>query len=275
MIDNHPGAYPQSGLKQAAVVFEGLAEFGITRFMATYTADTAVVEIGPIRSTRLYFAQLAMGMHPIYGHAGGSPDGEELVRTTTELVNFDADGSTFAYRDTTRVAPHNLYTSAPLLSSFSGGHPFDAIGLAEVGYLYDAAAPSGSTVGSIRYFFEDASSRAAWAWDAGCGCYRRSQRDEAHVDRITGEQLTAANVVMMEVTGGVRVGDAQQRIDQNVIGSGRALVFRDGVMLEATWRKDSDAAPLRFFDVQTVEISFAPGTIWIAGIPSLDRVTMQ
>lgn len=256
-------------------MFEGLAEYGVTRFMATYIADTAVQEIGPIRSTRLYFAQLAMGMHPIYGHAGGSPDGEQLVRTTTELINFDADNSQFSYRDGARVAPHNLYTRTDLLAALAVSFPIDAAGLADVGYVYDAAVPAGERVGLIKYFFEDTGSRAMWSWDAACGCYLRSQRDQAHVDRVTNEQLTTSNLVMMEITGGVRAGDASSRIDQYVIGGGRARIFRDGVMVEASWRKESEPGPLRFYDAQGAEIPFAPGAVWIAGVPSFDRVTVE
>src|SRR6185369_11335241 len=72
MIDNHPDAYPQAGLDHAAVVFEALAEFGVTRFMAVYAPGItpAAKQIGPVRSTRLYFAQWAMGFHALYGHAG-------------------------------------------------------------------------------------------------------------------------------------------------------------------------------------------------------------
>ena len=47
-------------------------------------------QIGPIRSTRLYFAQWAMGFHALYAHAGGSPQGLELVESTDQLINLDA-----------------------------------------------------------------------------------------------------------------------------------------------------------------------------------------
>ena len=102
MIDNHPDAYPQTGLDHAAVVFEALAEFGVTRFMAVYAPGITpdAPQIGPIRSTRLYFAQWAMGFHALYAHAGGSPQGLELVESTDQLINLDAlkkaSGSYFA-----------------------------------------------------------------------------------------------------------------------------------------------------------------------------------
>ncbi len=277
MIDNYPDAYPQSGLDKAAVVIEGLAEFGITRFMATYadgiTPDAG--EIGPVRSTRLYFAQLAMSFHPIYGHAGGSPDGEDLVRTTHELVNFDADVQAgYSYRDQQRQAPHNLYTSSELLRAFAqdtGAATFDD---ESVGYVYGETAPGGASAASIDYSLGAPSSAASWLWSPTDGVYYRSQGGAAHIDRITGVQISAANVVAMQVSGGQRAGDDKGRIDQDVVGSGVARVFRDGRIVEATWAKDSAPAPLRFYDAAGAEIRFAPGAIWIVMIPSLERLSL-
>ncbi len=275
MIDNHPDAYPQSGLDKAAVVFEGLAEFGITRFIATYAdgISPAATQIGPIRSTRTYFAQWAMGFHPIYVHAGGSPDGLQLVRTTRELVDMEADGSPYAYRDRQRQAPHNLYTSATLLRQYAADHKVGAFGDARVGYLYSNAVPQGVPATNIGYYFADRGSQASWRWSAADGVYYRSQRGRPHVDRVTGAQLWTNNLIVMRVTGAARAGDAKARIDENVIGKGQARVFRNGRMIEATWSKAGPAASLRFFDAAGAEIRFARGAIWIAAIPSFDRLT--
>ncbi len=51
MIENTPWARPQAGLSNAGVVFEAIAEGGITRFLALYQ-DTAPKNVGPIRSSR-------------------------------------------------------------------------------------------------------------------------------------------------------------------------------------------------------------------------------
>lgn len=278
MIDNHPGAYPQSGLDKTAVVIEGLAEFGITRFMAIYADGFTpnAVEIGPVRSTRLYFAQLAMGFHPVYGHAGGSPDGEQLVRTTDELVNFDADGqSAYSYRDRQRAAPYNLYTSSKLLRAFAEDKGVATFDDDSVGYLYSTTLLEGAAANRIDYYFGDRSSAAAWVWSAADGIYYRAQRGRPHIDRITGAQVTARNVVVMSVSGGKRAGDDKGRIDQNVIGSGPARIFSNGSMVDATWVKEGAASPLRFYDGSNNEVRFAPGAIWIAAIPSLERLTIN
>lgn len=278
MIDNHPAAYPQSGMDKAAVVYEGLAEYGITRFMATYADGVTPIasQVGPIRSTRVYFAQLAMEYRPIYVHAGGSPDGQALVQSTNALINFEADGlPNYAYRDGKRKAPHNLYTSSELLRQFAKDNGVTAFGNDAVGYLYSATATEGTPVGSLGYYFQDRGSSAGWVWSRGDGVYYRTQGGKAHLDRITGAQLWTNNLVVMQVSGGRRAGDDKARIDQDVVGSGAARVFRNGQMTNATWVKDGAAAPLRFYDAGGAEIRFTPGSLWIAGIPSLDRLSAQ
>lgn len=279
MIDNHPDAYPQSGMDRASMVFEGLAEYGLTRFIALYQDDGTgeIGEIGPVRSTRLYFAQWAMGFHPIYAHAGGSPDGVQLVESTDQLINFEAlRQPRYTWRDATRIAPHNLYTNATMLRSFARDKAVPAYDESDIGYLFDnilAASPVETS--QLDYFFLDTGSRAGFRYDAVTNGYYRVMRGRPHVDRITGQQLWTRNVVVMQVNEATRPGDDKQRIDQEVIGSGPARVFLAGRSLDVTWRKERADMPLRFYDANDVEVVFNAGPIWIAAIPTMDRLTTQ
>ena len=78
MIENHADSRPQSGLQSADVVYEAVAEGGITRFMAVYYCDILQgspnkYDIGPVRSARTYFMDLASEYadFPLYAHVGG------------------------------------------------------------------------------------------------------------------------------------------------------------------------------------------------------------
>jgi hypothetical protein len=74
VIDNYaPDARPQTGLNRASLVFETLAEGGITRLMAIYLERDAPI-VGPVRSARIYFNSWADGLQAIYAHAGGNSD---------------------------------------------------------------------------------------------------------------------------------------------------------------------------------------------------------
>jgi hypothetical protein len=281
MIDNHPDAYPQTGLDRAAVVFEALAEFGVTRFMAVYVPGITpdAPQIGPIRSTRLYFAQWALGFHALYAHAGGSPQGLELVESTDQLINFDAlkksNGGYFT-RSSDRDAPHNLYTSSATLQTAS-----KALGVADLvqpdlGFLFKSDAPEAQRPAAqqIDYFFIYREDDAGWNYDPATNGYLRLRRGRPARDAATNGQLWAKDVVVLEIKEARLADDPKGRIEQEVVGSGRARVFMDGIEREVTWRKDSPAAPLRFFDDST-ETQLNAGPVWIVALPSLDNLTVK
>jgi hypothetical protein len=282
MIDNHPDAYPQTGLDHAAVVFEALAEFGVTRFMAIYAPDITphAERIGPVRSTRLYFAQWAMGFHPLYAHAGGSPQGLELVESTDQLINLDAlvnGDAAYFIRTKDRVAPHNLYTSSAALERASIDHEATDFPYREVGFLFKTDEPEGRRPSSqqLAYFFIYKEDSAGWSYDPKTNGYLRMRRDRPARDAATGQQLWTKDVVVIEVPEGRIPNDPKGRIEQDVIGSGSARVFMDGMEQTATWRKDTAGAPLGFYDDSGAEIRLNAGPVWIVALPSLDNLTVQ
>src|SRR5699024_7541769 len=111
MVNNHPKARPQSGLSQADVVFEVLAEGSITRFLAIYQSEQPEV-VGPVRSAREYFCELTDGYDAIYVYHGAANFVEQMIQERqVENINgasFDNDGHVFK-RESFRQAPHNSY----------------------------------------------------------------------------------------------------------------------------------------------------------------------
>ena len=80
MINNHPAARPAIGLSQASIVYEALAEGGLTRMMAIFT-DVDEITIGSIRSARPYFISMAQAYDAVYVHAGGSEQAYSDIKT--------------------------------------------------------------------------------------------------------------------------------------------------------------------------------------------------
>ena len=281
MIDNHPDAYPQTGLDHAAVVFEALAEFGVTRFMAVYAPGITpdAPQIGPIRSTRLYFAQWALGFHALYAHAGGSPQGLELVEGTDQLINLDAlkeaNQSYFA-RSSDRDAPHNLYTSSAELQRAAKALGVADLAQPDLGFLFKSDAPEAQRPAAqqIGYFFIYREDDAGWSYDPQTNGYLRLRRGKPARDAATNRQLWAKDVVVLEIKEAPLADDSKGRIEQTVVGSGRARAFTDGIEREVTWRKDAPEAPLRFFDDST-ETQLNAGPVWIVALPSLDNLTVK
>lgn len=282
MIDNHPAAYPQTGLDHGVMVFEALAEFGITRYMLVLapgiSPDAEV--IGPVRSARSYFVEWAKGLNAVYAHAGGSPEGLLLAETAVEIANMDAlrsDAGNYFWRSTQRAAPHNLYTSSAELQRFVTDKGVADFAASELGFRFKPEADLSRRPASQRidYYFLYADETVGWRYDPQLNSYLRLRRGVPHIDARSGEQLQFKNVVMMEVPEAPIPNDPKGRIEQQVIGEGRARIFTDGIEREAIWRKPAGFAPLRFYDASGNEIAFNAGAVWIAALPTLDNLTVE
>lgn len=282
MLDNHPKAYPQTGLNQAPLVFEALAEFGITRYMAVYFpgVNPELGTIGPVRSARPYFVEWAKGLRGVYVHAGGSPEALTMADTSQEILNMDAlrrNAGAFFWRSKGRAAPHNLYTSSAEIARFAGAQSGSAPELRELGFLYKPDAPAAQRPAAQRlsYFFIYKEAYVSWSYDKASNSYLYFRQRRPHVDGATGEQLRFKNVVVIEVPERPIPGDAKGRIEQIVTGEGPARVFIDGRMREATWRKGAGFAQLQLFGPDGAEIALNNGQTWIAAVPSLKNLAVE
>ncbi len=282
MLDNHPKAYPQTGMNQAPIVFEALAEYGITRYMAVFVPGVSpeLATIGPVRSARSYFVEYAKGLRGVYVHAGGSPEGLVLAQTSIEILNMDAlrkNASAYFRRAKDRAAPHNLYTSSADLAAFARAQGGEQPDLREIGFLIKPDAPAAQRPASqsLSYFFIYRESFVAWSYDRASNSYLYFRQRRPHVDGATGEQLRFKNVVVLEVPERPIPGDPKKRIEQDVVGEGPARVFLDGKMVEATWRKGAGFAQLQLYGRDGVELQLNGGPVWIAAIPSLKNLTIE
>ena len=123
MLNNLKKALPQVGVSQADVIYEILAEGGITRMMAVFQDVAGAGEIGTVRSARDYYASLAYGHDAVYLHAGGSPQAYEFIKsrgvTALDCVNGPYEGTLF-WRDKERRKSmgmeHSVLTSGPTIT---------------------------------------------------------------------------------------------------------------------------------------------------------------
>lgn len=271
MIENLVTVRPQSGLQSANVVYEALAEGGITRFMAVFASGDAVEEIGPVRSAREYYVEWAEEYEGMYAHAGGSPTAlSRLYQNSylTDLNQISGDHSYF-WRDSATAAPHNLYTSSELLAfaqrdkgqeGNSGTYsPWRFSGSSEASTLGD--------VTSITIPYSSSSYEVEYTYDSNSNTYLRSNGGVAHTDENTGEQIAVHNILVQYV-GTSLSGDDQGRLNINTTGTGEALLFNNGTVIEGTWAKTGAGERTRFFTEDGVEMTFNPGNIWVQVVPN-------
>jgi hypothetical protein len=281
-IDDNVVARPQAGFNAAALVYQAPADGGETRYMMVFQATDAK-SVGPVRSGRPFFVRWAAEYRAGLAHYGG--DYMTLGQTIPQLrgtLIFDLDalsGSGAAFhRVSSRAAPHNAYTGTAELRRVllaHGGPALQAPGFDVRAYVDDtplADRPAASTI-SVPY----ARGSADYLYDRSRDLYVRSVAGRAQVDAGDGQRVTARNVIVLFMRKSIdpnsEPGYARVVLDQ--IGSGDALVFREGRFWKATWRKPSIAAMTRVFDASGAEIPLVRGRTFIQVVPTGTRITYR
>ncbi len=188
MIENSEDARPQSGLSQAGVVFEAIAEGGITRFLALFQ-DTAPDNVGPIRSARPYYLQWALGFDAGYAHVGGSP---EAITDISDWGVRDLDqfynGSSY-HRVSSREAPHNVYTAIATLNTLEANKGYTSSTFTSFPRKTEdpLKVPTAKT---INFNISGPLYNVAYTYDATTNSYLRSEGGEAHIDANTNTQIS-------------------------------------------------------------------------------------
>ena len=267
-IDNNPRARMQSGLARADIVYEVLAEGGITRFLALYHSQSPAV-IGPIRSARPYFALLAKEWGAIFGHCGGDTAGLNLIRELGVLnINEFSHGDLY-WRDSRRVAPHNLYTSVELLRQFVDTP------LPDPEPRYEFQDWSEDPVFGIRISYPFFGLQYVVEYHKAEEGYTRHVTDTSGTymqqDLDTEEVILTSNVVVQWAPH--KTIDSEGRLSIDLIGEGKAMYLLGGRLFEGTWRKPSADEPTLFYNQEGALIKLTPGQTWIQIVPSGTEVT--
>lgn len=267
MVDNMKNARPQSGLNQADLVYEIIAEGGITRFMALFYRQK-VEEIGPIRSARNYFVKLAHGYDAPLAHAGGSGEALNLIATlkAKDLDEIYNSGGYF-WRDKSRKAPHNLYSSTEklLAGAKKRGYEVKPPELSPIGTSW-TGAPFTEPI-TLDYSVADYKYKVTWRYNEEENRYHREINGKPHLMK-NDAPIVADNVVILAVNTKTYVKDGIPLSDVQIVGSGEALYYVNGQKMAGTWEKQANSAPMRFFDEGRSFMKLKEGNTWVQVIPS-------
>jgi hypothetical protein len=275
MFDNFVDARPQVGIEKADLVFEVVAEGGITRFLGVFWRGEPG-RIVPVRSARVYYLDWAAELDAIYVHWGwAKSSGAADVRSAIErlgLPHFDGFFLSEPYflRAPDRAGPHDGIADTDALWALAAergltGPPeieawqFKEDDPARAQAEGAAAAPT-IDLGFGGPLSSDYSVR--WQYDAESNAYLRSQGGAPHNDGGSGDQLAAKNVAVM-ITAARSAGDGTAHLLYDTVGGGEAVVFQDGVAVPGTWSKPDTYSRTRFFDAAGNEIAFNRGQTWV------------
>ncbi len=264
IIENSPDARPQSGLKDSGVVFEAIAEGGITRFLVLYQQEKPQL-IGPVRSLRMYYIDWLAAFDPSVAHIGGSAASLAEIRNGQHR-DIDQFFNPVAYwRSTDRWAPHNVYTSFEKLDALNTAKGYTTSDVKSFSRV-DGEPSETPTATVINVNISSALYNSSYTYDPATNSYNRSLGGVPHMDREAG-QITPSVVIALRVNERTVLEDGyRQSID--TIGSGAAVIFQNGIAQEVTWHKPDRASQIKFTDENGEDVPLVRGQTWISAVPN-------
>lgn len=264
MIENSPSARPQSGLKDSGIIFEAIAEGGITRFLVLYQEQKPQL-IGPVRSVRIYYVDWLAPFNASVAHVGGSAAALSEVRNGSYRDIDQFFNGSYYWRATDRWAPHNVYTSFAKLDSLNQSKGYTTSSF--TGFARkDSEADPVTSASNINVTMSGALYNSSYVYDKKSNTYLRYQAGDPHLDREQG-QIAPRVVIVMKVPMNTVMEDGY-RESYATIGSGEAYIFQDGAVIPATWNKKSRKEQLYYTDNEGKVISLARGQTFISAVPS-------
>ncbi len=260
MINNTAKARPQSGLGQAKLIYQMMTEGRTTRLLMFTDVDKGV--LGPVRSARPAYLDLAAQYKALYTHAGnGRVIDESPVNHLIRRVDALGAAGRLFYRMSHRVAPHNLYIKAESIYSFSEkkapvelSEPLPGLMIREAFEQPDG----GERAVRIDYRFNKPSE--SFRYNESKKKYLKYNGDTVLVDEITKKPVEVGNVFLIQVPHGTMPNGVHIKI--NWVSSGEALYFTGGKKYDVTWSKKSHSDPM-IFKLNGETLVLNPGLTWI------------
>ncbi len=294
MIENHQESRPQSGLSFSDVVYETVAEGGITRFMAVFYCNLADVQVGPVRSARTYYLDWLAEYDALYAHVGGANTPGpadalgQIIKYSVKDLNQFSIGFPVFWRDYQRLGhsvatEHTMYSTTQKLWEVGAKRGWTATDSA--GIRWDSKFTpwkfkddkGGGTTSKITVNFWESQPnyRVEWNYDAASNAYKRNNGGKEHTDLDNNSQL-APKVVVVQFQKESNANDGYPgnvHLLYGTVGSGKAYIFQDGGFTEGKWMKATRIARTKFVDKNGKELELNRGQIWIQTVPEGSKVT--
>jgi hypothetical protein len=284
-VSNYPRTgRPHSGLSIADIVFEYYIGYGYNRFMALFLGQDADM-VGPVRSGRLIDAQLAEMYQGIlfYGNADSRVDETLIKELGPRALAEKYLPSPPKYRVTGTPIEITLYANTRELTDYytqlnqNSTYKQDLRGM----YFSDSVHPVNEPGTFLGVQFSR-QARGEWHYNKDTRLYERWIENDPPdtgqipmipmVDRLNNRQVTAANVILVFATYTEFAPTLHDvaLFDQN--SGKRAVIFRDGVRIEGTWKLSGNGRPIQFFNTWGLPMALRPGNSWIVFVGDTSKL---
>jgi len=284
MINNLTVALPQYGVGAADIIYEVLAEGGITRMMALYQDVSKVGTIGSIRSARPYYIDLARGHDAVYIHAGGSPDAYTMISNgLIASVDGTKGGMSLKvfYRDQNRIQSagleHSMFTSGSRLvenvstaKSIRHEH-YDGYAYTQ-NFVADATPAGGFDAPLIRAFFTK-SKKTSFQYDESKELYGVYEYGSTYIDGNDGAQVFVPNVLCLFTDVSAIPGDTAGRLEVRTTGTGTGYYACGGKAMEILWSRAEPDDPMVYTLKDGTPLDMQVGSSYVCVLPKKASVT--
>jgi hypothetical protein len=271
IIENSPDAWPQSGFTEADIVFEAMVEGGITRCLALYQKESSP-KIGPVRSMRTYFIDIAYEYNLPFAHCGASHDAYDRLRAEKPMNLDEMFNSSYFWRDKTiKIQEHSLYTSSEKLVKLASDKGYTAAPLSNLkfdkGYWEKLSTSKANNVNirfngaySTNYAFKD-------------GLYYKSMNNKPTLNKEDNKGVAVKNIVIQNVNYKTRPKEAY--LDAELVGQGSGYIISNGKSVKVTWAKADLKSQTVFKDDQGNIVPLNQGKTWWHFLDSGSKVTLS
>lgn len=270
-VENSPESRPQTGLNTADIVYEEPVEGGITRLLAVYQCQDAA-RIEAVRSARVEdIAILAQFNKPLFGNAGSSPPTAQMINAAVAagtLVNIDFNGPGYQRDPARGNGVHSLYTSTQALYGRSDAKKDTSV--PSPVFTYAASPPPGGPGATVHIDYSQFSD-VYWRWNASAGVYQRYYGSSPAL-QSNGTIISAPNVIVQSVpvamSWWIEDSSGSHQPIANLVGTGAALVCRQGTCVNGTWSRPSQSQVTQYLTTTGTVVPLVPGQTWVELAPS-------
>jgi hypothetical protein len=280
-IDN-VNCIPQSGLSKADIIYEFPAEGGLTRLQVLFYSQTPDV-VGPIRSARPYFIDLAREYNAVFVHHGGSPAAFAYLATgVVDDISPRTNDSIF-WRSTTRYAPHNSMVNygkvwdiirkrsidvLKKIRTFTFAPEVTASDSQKTKDNSDKTAPTVTTIKVNNPY-----TKVSYKYIQETNLYEHYVDGVLYIDKENGKSITESNILIQYVTS--KVLDSHKRLAINMTAGGKALLFTGGNVVTGTWSRENLDSPTVFTDADGNDFVLTRGKTWIHVVDQNTKVSYK
>jgi len=286
MINNIKDALPQVGISEADIVYEVLAEGGITRLLCVYNDYKNIAEIGSIRSARDYFIDLSDAHGAIYVHAGSSTYARTAIasRGTNNIDGFYM-GNFYRSpeRRKTMALEHTMVISGKGLSQNIAIKGYETVSDKKqpLAFYSTQITPKGNEAGYIEVPFSLAYKTNPYAvsffnYNEDTGLYKKGHFGADHIDGDDMSALEFRNVLVLECAQSTIPADALRCIKVDFTGKGKGKFFTAGKEIDIVWKKNSRTEGYTLYESDgNTLLRLNPGKSYIALVPTGTTITTK